>query len=51
MNQSVRKLTISAMFLAVGIILPMAFHSFGPNAGATFLPMHLPVLLCGFRCV
>ena len=45
MNQSVRKLTISAMFLAVGIILPMAFHSFGPNAGATFLPMHLPVLL------
>lgn len=26
MNQSVRKLTISAMFLAVGIILPMAFH-------------------------
>ena len=27
MNQSVRKLTISAMFLAVGIILPMAFHS------------------------
>ena len=50
MNQSVRKLTISAMFLAVGIILPMAFHSFGPNAGATFLPMHLPVLLCGFLC-
>lgn len=50
MKDNVKKLTLSALFLAVGLILPMAFHPFGPNAGAMFLPMHIPVLLCGFLC-
>lgn len=35
--------------IALGIVLPMAFHSI-PNAGGIFLPMHIPVLLCGLVC-
>lgn len=50
MNRKVYKITLAAMFLALGIIFPMAFHAFGPNAGSSFLPMHIPVLLCGFLC-
>lgn len=46
----VQKITVSALFLALGLILPMAFHGFGPNVGAMLLPMHIPVLLCGFVC-
>lgn len=38
-------LTGTALCLALGLILPSFFHLFG--AGPTFLPMHLPVLLCG----
>lgn len=48
--KDVRKMTVAALFLALGLVLPFAFHSFGPGAGAMFLPMHLPVLLCGFLC-
>lgn len=40
---------LSALFIALGIVLPMAFHSLG-MAGTIFLPMHIPVLLCGFIC-
>ena len=35
--------------LAVGILLPMAFHAI-PNGGAMFAPMHLPVFITGFIC-
>ena len=50
MNNRVRNLTLTALFLALGLILPSAFHIFGPSAGSVFLPMHIPVLLCGFIC-
>ncbi|MPN25768.1 hypothetical protein SDC9_173183 [bioreactor metagenome] len=30
-------------------MLPVAFHSVA-NAGSIFLPMHIPVLLCGLIC-
>ena len=46
---SIRKMVIAALFIALGIVLPMAFHSI-PNAGRVFLPMHIPVLLCGMIC-
>lgn len=39
------RLTGSALCMALGIVFPMIFHVFG--AGPTFLPMHIPVLLCG----
>jgi len=41
-----KKLVITAMFIAIGIVLPLAFHAI-PNAGRIFLPMHIPILLCG----
>lgn len=45
MNRT-KQLVTTAMCVALGIVLPMAFH-FVPNAGSILLPMHLPVLLCG----
>lgn len=47
MRQRTLKLTLSAMFLAIALIVPRIFHIF-PGSGGIFLPMHLPVLLCGF---
>lgn len=35
--------------LAVGILLPLAFHAI-PNGGTVFAPMHMPVFLTGFLC-
>ncbi len=37
----------TALFLALAVILPIAFHQFG-LAGRLFSPMHMPVLLAGF---
>lgn len=43
----------SALYLALAVILPLGFHSFGNAvgygiAGRVFLPMHIPVLIAGF---
>ncbi|MGI6153448.1 MAG: ECF transporter S component [Christensenellaceae bacterium] len=48
MKFSVKKLIMSALCLALGLLLPTFFHMFG--AGTVFLPMHIPVLLCGLIC-
>ena len=45
----IKRLTIASMCLALGIIMPQAFHLI-PNAGNIFLPMHIPVLISGFLC-
>ena len=45
----VKKLVFTAVCAALCLVLPMAFHS-APNAGTIFLPMHIPVLLCGLIC-
>lgn len=45
----VKKAIITAACIALCVVLPMAFHAI-PNAGNTFLPMHIPVLLCGLIC-
>ncbi|NLI39815.1 MAG: ECF transporter S component [Caldisericales bacterium] len=42
-----KKLTLSALFLALGILLPYVFHA-TKLGGPVFLPMHIPVLLAGF---
>ena len=47
MHSSVRFITRTALFLALAILLPIAFHQFGLG-GRIFLPMHIPVLLAGF---
>lgn len=43
------ELVISALCVAQGVVLPVAFHGI-PNAGSILLPMHIPVLLCGLLC-
>ena len=48
MNQTAR-LTVSAMFLAIGLVLPFLTGQI-PRIGSMLLPMHLPALLCGFVC-
>ncbi len=44
-----KNLVFTALCMALAIILPQAFHMI-PNAGSIFLPMHIPVLLCGLTC-
>ncbi|MFZ2413791.1 MAG: ECF transporter S component [Candidatus Cryosericum sp.] len=45
---SVRTLTTLGLLLAVGLLLPIVFHSlFGAAGGKAFLPMHYAVLLGG----
>jgi thiamine transporter ThiT len=48
MNIKTKDLVKAALFLALGIILPYIFHMEGGMGGQMFLPMHIPVLLCGF---
>ena len=45
---SVKRACICAVCIALCYVLPLAFHAFG--AGTVFLPMHIPVLLCGLIC-
>ena len=47
--QNNKRLTLASMFLALGILFPQIFHGI-PNAGNIFLPMHIPIILCGFIC-
>ena len=45
---SVKKTVITAMFIALGIVLPLLFHMIPyALAGRTLLPMHIPVLMAG----
>ena len=44
-----KRLILAGLCIALGIVLPVAFHSVA-NAGSIFLPMHIPVLLCGLIC-
>ena len=45
---SVRTLTTIGLLLAIGLLLPLVFHSlFGAAGGQMFLPMHYAVLLGG----
>lgn len=48
-NKSLINLTLSAMFLAVGMLLPLLTGQI-EHIGNMLLPMHLPVLLCGLIC-
>lgn len=48
-NQSVRSLVFSAMFLAIGFVLPFLTGQI-KEIGDSLLPMHLPVMLCGLVC-
>ncbi len=45
----VRKMTYSALFLAIAMVLPFLTGQI-PEIGSMLSPMHIPVLLCGFMC-
>lgn len=47
--RSIKKLTLSSVCIALCVVLPIAFHSI-PDGGSVFLPMHIPVLICGMIC-
>lgn len=44
-----KRTVLAAMFVALCVVLPIAFHGI-PDAGSVFLPMHIPVLICGMVC-
>jgi len=45
----IKKLTYSALFLALALVLPFLTGQI-PEIGAMLCPMHIPALLCGFIC-
>ena len=49
MHKTTKKLTLSAMFIAVGMVLPFLTGQI-QQIGNMLLPMHLPVILCGLIC-
>lgn len=46
-NVRVLKLAYGGLLVALGILLPQAFHIFGQNAGMIFLPIQIQVLFAG----
>lgn len=48
-NPTLKKLTLSALFLALGYVLPFLTGQI-PQIGSMLLPMHIPVFLCGLIC-
>ena len=49
MHKQTKNLTLSAMFVAIGLVLPMITGNI-PQIGNMLLPMHIPVFLCGLIC-
>ena len=45
----IRKIVLTGLFMALGIVLPFVTGQI-PQIGSMLLPMHIPVLLCGFIC-
>jgi len=41
-----REITLTGLFIALAVVLPIAFHQIA-MAGRIFLPMHIPILLAG----
>lgn len=48
MNQ-IKKMVLGGLFLGLGLIMPFITGQI-PQIGSMLLPMHIPVLLCGFIC-
>lgn len=48
-SRGIRKLVLSAMFMAIGLVLPFITGQI-QQIGNMLLPMHIPVLLCGLIC-
>lgn len=48
-NKKIINLVLSAMFLCLALLLPFLTGQI-PQVGKMLLPMHIPVILCGFIC-
>ena len=48
-SKQIRVMVLSAMFLALGLVLPF-FTGQIPQIGGMLLPMHIPAFLCGLIC-
>ena len=48
-NRNIKKLILSALFLAMALVLPFLTGQI-PEIGSMLCPMHIPALLCGFFC-
>ncbi len=48
-KNNINNLALSAMFLALAFVLPF-FTGQIPQIGNMLLPMHIPVILCGYIC-
>ncbi|NLP45367.1 MAG: ECF transporter S component [Peptococcaceae bacterium] len=46
---STKRLVLSGLFLALGLLIPFLTAQI-PSLGSRLLPMHIPILLCGFIC-
>ena len=49
MSARVLRLTYSALYLAIALVLPFLTGQI-PQIGSMLCPMHIPALLCGFVC-
>ena len=48
-SRGIKKLVLSAMFMAIGLVLPFITGQI-QQIGNMLLPMHIPVLFCGLLC-
>jgi len=49
LRQHIRETILSGFFLTLALVLPF-FTAGNQQLGNMFLPMHIPVILCGFVC-
>jgi len=50
-KKKTEKIVVSGIMLALAIVIPQVFHLIPVgNTGGVFVPMHIPVLLCGAIC-
>ena len=49
MKSKLHNMVVAAMFLALGLVLPLLTGQI-PQVGNMLLPMHIPVFLCGLIC-
>lgn len=45
----VKRTVLASLMVAMCVVLPLALHAV-PDGGSVFLPMHIPVLICGMIC-
>lgn len=48
-NKNLIRMVVSALFLSIALLLPFLTGQI-PQIGKMLLPMHIPVMLCGFIC-